>query len=143
MTSDRLTSAPLTLGSPQSLYERIGAEGLHALLEHFYARVARDPLLAPLFPGSRDSSLWATTLEKQEAFLTGFLGGPPLYHQRYGHPRLRARHLPFPITPAHAGAWLACMRAALNETPQIDAASADELHQALSRVAVHMVNQPG
>lgn len=121
-------TAPLTLTEGGSLYSRIGPEALASLVTHFYARVAAD---LPL------------TAEKQLAFLTGFTGGPPLYHQRFGHPRLRARHLPSPITPARARAWLACMNAALRETPGIAEADARELYAALSRVAVHMVNTPG
>ncbi|WP_337114696.1 globin, partial [Staphylococcus aureus] len=92
----------------------------------------RNELLAPIFPGD-----WDSTLEKQFAFMTGFLGGPPLYHQRYGHPRLRARHLPFPVTPQRAQAWLACRQAALNETPEIDRDSAAEFYAAVSKVAAH------
>jgi hemoglobin len=129
------TSAPGEPGT--SLYDRIGADALARLVGRFYTRVAEEPRLAPLFPA--DLTL---TAEKQLAFLTGFLGGPPLYLQRFGHPRLRARHLPFPITPDRAGAWLACMRGALEATPEITEADAQELLAALSRVAVHMVNTP-
>ena len=139
-----MTSAPNPL-SPDlrgTLYERIGPAALRALLERFYARVAADGDLAPVFPGSRDPSLWAVTLDKQFAFMSGFLGGPPLYHQRYGNPMLRARHLPFAVTPTRAQAWLACMAAALQETPEIDPGTAAELHHALTRVAAHMVNTP-
>ncbi|WP_034387135.1 globin [Deinococcus sp. YIM 77859] len=131
-------TAPLPLREGGSLYDRIGPQALARLVQRFYARVAADPDLAPLFPA--DLTL---TAEKQLAFLTGFLGGPPLYHERFGHPRLRARHLPFPITPARARAWLACMQAALHETPEIAETDARELYAALSRVAVHMVNTPG
>lgn len=130
-------TAPLSLTAGGSLYERIGPEALAALVTHFYARVARDPDLAPIFPA--DLTL---TAEKQFAFLTGFLGGPPLYHERFGHPRLRARHLPHAITPTRARAWLACMNAALRETQGIAEADARELEAALARVAAHMVNTP-
>ncbi|MGY2892576.1 globin domain-containing protein [Deinococcus sp. UYEF24] len=139
-----MTSAqnPLSPELRGTLYDRIGPEALRALLERFYAHVAETPELAEIFPGSRDSSLWATTLEKQFAFLSGFLGGPPLYHQRYGNPMLRARHLPFAVTPSRARAWLACMQAALHTTPEIDHDTAAEMYMALSRVAQHMVNTP-
>ncbi|AWT34938.1 hypothetical protein GCM10008956_23720 [Deinococcus arenae] len=128
-------TAPISLNAGGSLYDRIGPDALAALVRAFYARVAQDPLLTPIFPD--DLTL---TAEKQLAFLTGFLGGPPLYHERYGHPRLRARHLPFEITPQRGRAWLACMQGALRDTPQIQADDARELFAALSRVAVHMVN---
>lgn len=120
-----------------TLYERIGPEALSALVSRFYALVAVDPDLSPIFPA--DLTL---TAEKQLAFLTGFLGGPPLYHRTFGPPRLRARHLPHAITPTRGRAWLACMDAALRDTPQIGAAEAGELYAALSRVAAHMVNTP-
>ncbi|WP_424951931.1 globin [Deinococcus sp.] len=137
-----MTSAfnPLSPELRGTLYERIGPDALRALLERFYTRVAADPLLAPVFPGSRDPALWAVTLDKQFAFLAGFLGGPPLYHQRYGNPMLRARHLPFAVTSARARAWLACMQGALKDTPEIEHSAAAELFMALSRVAQHMVN---
>lgn len=125
----------LTLNPGGSLYERIGPEALALLVDRFYARVARDPDLSPIFPADLTE-----TAEKQLAFLTGFTGGPPLYHERYGNPRLRARHLPFEITPQRARAWLACMNAALRESPEIAQADAAEFYTVLSRVAVHMVN---
>lgn len=133
-------TAPISLNAGGSLYDRIGPDALSALVTRFYSYVAQEPLLTPIFPANL-----TVTAEKQLAFLTGFLGGPPLYHERYGHPRLRARHLPFEITPARARAWLACMNAALRDAPQvgperISADDARELYAALSRVAVHMVN---
>jgi hemoglobin len=130
-------TAPLQLSAGGSLYERIGPEALSALVTRFYTLVAQDPDLAPIFP--TDLTL---TAKKQLAFLTGFLGGPPLYHRTYGPPRLRARHLPHAITPTRGRAWLACMDRALRDTPQIGEAEARELHSALARVAAHMVNTP-
>ena len=140
-----MTSAPNPL-SPDlrgTLYDRIGPDALHSLLERFYAQVAQSPELAPIFPGSRDPALWAVTLDKQFAFMSGFLGGPPLYHQQYGNPMLRARHLPFAVTPSRARAWLGCMQAALHDSPEIDQGVAAEMYTALSRVAQHMINTPG
>lgn len=128
-------TAPISLNPEGTLYERIGPENLHALIARFYSHVAQHPELIPIFPA--DLTL---TAQKQEAFLTGFLGGPPLYHQQYGHPRLRARHLSFQITPGRAQAWLACMNRALRETPEIRSEDARKLYAALSRVAQHVVN---
>lgn len=125
----------LQLSEGGTLYERVGPQALASLVSRFYERVAADPDLAPLFPADL-----TVTAEKQLAFLTGFFGGPPLYLEKYGHPRLRARHLPFPITPKRARAWLANMNAALHDTPEISAQDAREMYAALSRVAVHMVN---
>ncbi|WP_019009481.1 hypothetical protein [Deinococcus aquatilis] len=128
-------SLQLTAGG--TLYDRIGPAALADLVTRFYGLVAENPDLAPIFPADLTE-----TAEKQLAFLTGFLGGPPLYHERYGHPRLRARHLPHAITPTRGGAWLACMQAALQATPSISQADAQELYAALARVAAHMVNTP-
>ncbi|MFC3833209.1 MULTISPECIES: globin [Deinococcus] len=130
-------TAPIALTTGGTLYERIGPEALAALVQTFYTHVAADPELAPIFPPDL-----TVTAEKQLAFLTGFMGGPPLFHQRYGNPMLRARHLPHEVTPRRAQAWMACMAAALAATPQIAPADAQELYTALSRVAVHMVNTP-
>lgn len=127
----------MNLTDQGSLYERIGLGALESLIRRFYERVALDPDLLPIFPADL-----TVTAQKQLAFLTGFLGGPPLYHQRYGNPMLRARHLPHAITPTRAAAWLSCMHAALQDTPEIAQADAQELHAALARVAQHMVNTP-
>lgn len=131
-------TAPISLGTSdqRSLYERIGPAALEALVDHFYDLVAQHPSLSPIFPTELTQ-----TKQKQLAFLSGFLGGPPLYHQQFGNPRLRARHLPFEITPTRAEAWLWCMEQALKQT-NIAQDDAQEMLRALHRVAVHMVNTP-
>ncbi|MET1138987.1 thiol management oxidoreductase, partial [Bacillus subtilis] len=78
-------------------YEAIGEELLSQLVDTFYERVKRHPLLYPIFPDDLTE-----TARKQKQFLTQYLGGPPLYTEEHGHPMLRARHLPFPITPERA-----------------------------------------
>jgi hemoglobin len=120
-----------------SLYERLGPERLRALVEAFYPRVARDPRLAPLFPADL-----RPVMEKQELFLTGFLGGPPRYVERFGHPRLRMRHAPFEITPERARAWLECMHEAAVEAG-LEPALRIELMDGLARTAAAMINSPG
>ncbi|MBW5447245.1 globin [Cohnella sp. CFH 77786] len=95
-----------------SLFEAVGgAPAVRDLVEKFYPKVKADPLLSPLFPEDIEP-----VMEKQYMFLTQFFGGPTLYSDRYGHPMMRARHLPFPVTPARAEAWLSCMARALAET---------------------------
>ncbi|WP_238186500.1 globin [Paenibacillus sp. L3-i20] len=94
-----------------SIYEAIGgAEVLRSIVESFYPKVKEHPLLGPLFPEDIDP-----VIERQYQFLTQFFGGPSLYSDEHGHPMMRARHLPFPITPERAEAWLDCMRRALEE----------------------------
>jgi len=90
-----------------------GEPGVRALVDRFYDLMDLEPAYArlrPLHPttldGSRDKLYW---------FLCGWLGGPDLYVQRFGHPRLRARHLPFTIGIAERDQWLACMGQAMAE----------------------------
>ncbi|MFC6590751.1 globin [Deinococcus lacus] len=129
--------SPLLTLNERSLYDRIGPQALEALVQHFYARVAADPVIAPLFPEDLTE-----TAQRQYAFLSGLTGGPPLYHERYGHPRLRARHLPFALGKPQVQAWLRCMQAALNATPEIGPTEARELYALLSRIAPQMVSTP-
>jgi hemoglobin len=75
-------------------------------------------------------------------FLSGWLGGPPLYASKCGRPRLRARHLPFPIAAAERGQWLMCMKLALEETVP-DAAFRERLFAAFEDLADHMRNRHG
>jgi hemoglobin len=91
-------------------------------------------LLASLFPKDIDP-----VIEKQYLFLSQFLGGPSLYSEQYGHPMMRARHLPFPITPERAEAWLECMSAALAETAIPEPFQKIVLER-LSGTAHHFVN---
>lgn len=118
-----------------TLYELMGgAETIARLVNVFYDKIPRDPDLAPIFPDDLTE-----TRQKQYCFLTQFFGGPPLYRERYGHPRLRARHLPFPITPARARAWLALMDTAM-DAADIDPGVKSKLMERLTRTAAHMVN---
>lgn len=121
----------------QTPYELIGgAETVRNLVNAFYARVAQDPDLSPIFPDD-----FTEVKEKQYMFLTQFLGGPHLYSQVHGHPMLRKRHLPFPITPRRAKAWLACMSGAMDDI-RLQGPVRDFIFARLSQVARHMVNQP-
>ncbi|RIX52845.1 globin [Paenibacillus nanensis] len=118
-----------------SLYEAVGgADKIRSIVESFYPKVQKHPLLGPLFPEDIDP-----VMEKQYQFLTQFFGGPSLYSDQYGHPMMRARHLPFPITPERAEAWLDCMRRALEDVgiePELRSILLDRL----SGPAHHFVN---
>jgi hemoglobin len=123
------------LSSYANLYEAIGgADAIREVVTRFYPKVQAHPLLAPLFPKDIDP-----VIEKQYLFLSQFLGGPSLYSEQYGHPMMRARHLPFPITPERAGAWLECMSAALAETAIPEPLQKIVLER-LSGTAHHFVN---
>lgn len=118
-----------------TLYEAIGgAPAVRELVEAFYPKVQADPLLAPLFPEDI-----RPVMEKQYMFLSQFFGGPSLYSDEFGHPMMRARHLPFPVTPARAKAWLGCMAKALTETSIPEPLHAVVLER-LSGPAHHFVN---
>lgn len=121
-----------------TVYERLGGEaGLRRLVDRFYDLMDRSPEAArirALHPTDLTSSR-----EKLYLFLSGWLGGPSLYIARYGHPRLRARHLPFPIGEAEREAWLLCMERALAEF-DLDRELRAELLHTLRQTADHMRN---
>ena len=83
----------------------------------------------------------AGSREKLYLFLSGWLGGPPLYVEKYGHPMLRARHLPFAIGTAERDAWLACMLQAMEDVG-IDESLRGALLKAFFGTADWMRNQP-
>ena len=95
-------------------YERVGGDaGVRALVDAFYDRMDLEEAFAGIrqlhpatLDGSRDKLYW---------YLSGWLGGPQHYVERFGHPRLRARHLPFAIAEAERDQWLACMRMAMHD----------------------------
>lgn len=118
-------------------YEALGgSEQLSALVDRFYSYVGKHPDLAHLFPEDLTE-----TARKQKQFLTQFLGGPALYTEEHGHPMLRARHMPFVITPVQAEAWLACMKKAMNDVG-ITGPIYDYILERLTMTAHHMVNHP-
>lgn len=133
----------MSIPSPQQTPYQIlgGDEPLRRIVERFYALMDEDPdyyAIRKLHPESLEGSI-----QKLHMFLSGWLGGPPLYAQRIGPPMLRARHLPFPIGKAERDQWLSCMRRALEEcdagTPEFRA----WLLQQLFATADWMRNKPG
>jgi hemoglobin len=92
-------------------YDAIGGEaGVRGLVERFYDEMAASsPVLRAMHPADDRESR-----EKLFEFLSGWLGGPQLYMEKRGHPRLRMRHAPFPIDQAAVDEWLRCMEAAID-----------------------------
>lgn len=119
------------------LYAAIGENGFRRLIGAFYRRVPGDPILGPMYP--------AHDLAGAEArlgdFLIGRCGGPPRYIEQRGHPRLRLRHAPFPISPEARERWLELMDAALDETA-LPADAAAFLRDFFGAVATMLVNRP-
>jgi hemoglobin len=122
-------------------YERLGGEpGVRALVDRFYDLMDLEPAYAGirrLHPSSLDGSR-----DKLHWFLCGWLGGPNHYIERFGHPRLRARHLPFAIGIAERDQWMACMIQAMDERA-IDPALAERLANAFFGTADWMRNKGG
>lgn len=120
-----------------TLYEAIGGSAaLDKLIPAFYKRVGQHPKLTPIFPDDLTE-----VARKQYLFLTQFFGGPPLYNEEFGHPRLRRRHLPFEITPERKDAWLECMRAAMIEA-EIEEPYFTAIFERFTMTAHHMMNTP-
>lgn len=117
-------------------YEEIGAEKLSQLVDIFYGKVGKHPKLKPIFPDDLTE-----TARKQKQFLTQYLGGPNIYSEEHGHPMLKARHLPFPITRDRAQAWLECMSEAMDEVG-LEGHFREQFFKRLVLTANHMVNQP-
>ena len=124
-------------------FEQLGGiDGVRALVDRFYDLMDLEPDFAalralhpPTLDGSRDKFAW---------FLTGWLGGPDLYIERFGHPRLRARHLPFPIGMQARDQWLTCMGLAMAEIGEAGGFTADmqqRLMISFANTADHMRNR--
>jgi hemoglobin len=120
-------------------YDHIGEEAaILSLVERFYFYMDTLPEAAGI------RAMHATDLssahDKLFKFLSGWLGGPDLFIQEYGHPRLRQRHFPFAIDESARDQWMLCMNKALDEvsmTPNFRG----NLRQALQQLATHMINQ--
>jgi hemoglobin len=121
-----------------SYYDLLGGEsGVRTLVDDFYDLMMLDPRFAGIramhpqdMSTSRDKLFW---------FLSGWLGGPPLFEERFGHPRLRARHLPFSIGIPERDQWMTCMTECLEKAP-IDEPTRRALIDALFKTADWMRN---
>jgi len=122
--------------TPQSFYDDIGGHDTFVrLVDAFYAGVAADEVLRPMYP---EEDL-GPAKERLTLFLEQYWGGPTTYSDTRGHPRLRLRHAPFPVNPDARDRWLAHMRAA------VDGLALSPLHEStlwdyLQRAAHAMVN---
>jgi hemoglobin len=95
-----------------TFYEAVGGgETFRRLVHRFYQGVASDPILRPLYPGDDLGG----AEERLRMFLEQYWGGPRTYSDQRGHPRLRMRHAPFPVTPDARDRWLGHMRAAVDD----------------------------
>ncbi|RJQ74541.1 globin [Pseudonocardiaceae bacterium YIM PH 21723] len=123
----------------QSFYDAVGGEEtFHAIVARFYAEVAKDELLRPMYP---EQDLGPAE-ERLRLFLMQYWGGPHTYSDQRGHPRLRMRHHPFTIGPLERDAWLRCMRIAVDEIPaaKLDDERRTQLWRYLEMAAHSLMN---
>ncbi|MBX6372278.1 MAG: globin [Acidothermus sp.] len=133
------SALPATTGETESFYDLVGgSQTFRRLVDHFYAGVADDPLLRPMYPEPDLSG----AKERLRLFLEQYWGGPRTYSELRGHPRLRLRHAPFRIGPAERDAWLAHMRKAL-DLLQLPEEQARTLWEYFVAAAHSLVNADG
>jgi len=103
-----------TFGPDNTPYDALGGdERVRSLVDSFYDHMDRDDEFSTIRALHPDDL--AGSREKLYEFLSGWLGGPQLYIQKHGHPRLRGRHMPFPIGETERDQWLACMNRAMDD----------------------------
>jgi hemoglobin len=118
-------------------YEAFGGEPFFAdLVSQFYAHVATNEILRPMYPPEDMKG----AAHRLQMFLEQYWGGPTTYQEERGHPRLRMRHAGFHINPAARDAWLECMKAAVDGV-DLDAAGKEKLWRYLEGAAQHLVNK--
>jgi hemoglobin len=129
----------MTANSIITPYELMGGEtAVLSLVDRFYFYM--DTL--PEAEGIRKmhAKSLSNAKDKLFKFLTGWLGGPDLFIQEFGHPMLRRRHFPFAIDNPERDQWMICMNKAMEELP-MDSSLRERLLEALEQLATHMINQ--
>ena len=124
----------------RSPYQQLGGDAaVRKLVDRFYDLMDENTDAATIRKMHPDDL--TESRNKLYEFLSGFLGGPPLYHQNRGHPKLRMRHLPFEIDEQARDAWLACMNQSLSELTD-DQLLLMQLKSSFYKTAHHMINHP-
>jgi hemoglobin len=118
------------------VYSQIGEEGFQRLIATFYRQVPGDDILGPLYPAED----LAAAEQRLRDFLVYRFGGPERYIARRGHPRLRARHLPFAIDQAARDRWMQLMNNALREAA-LPAETEQILRAFFEHMSTFMINQ--
>jgi hemoglobin len=118
------------------VYSAIGTQGFTRLVAAFYRQVPKDDLLAPMYPAQD----LAGAEQRLRDFLIGRFGGPQTYIEQRGHPRLRARHSPFPINQRTRDRWMRLMTNALGEAA-LPAEAEQVLREFLDAMSTFMINQ--
>lgn len=118
-------------------YDNMGEANVRRLANCFYDIMEQDPEAAELL--AMHPQPMTEIRQKFFEFLSGWTGGPDLFVNKYGHPRLRARHLPFPVNQELRDQWMYCMNKALDfevDNPLVR----EHLRQAFGQMATHMIN---
>lgn len=137
MMPSRPSGAAHPWGEADTPYAQIGGpDQVRQLADAFYDVIEEEsPALRALLPASTKN-----TRNKFAMYLSGWLGGPPLYEERWGHPRLRMRHMPFPIGTSEAEEWMRCMRMAMDRAGIAEPLRAF-LEERFGQLALHMRNK--
>ena len=134
--SRRDVIASIVLVEEHEVFEAIGDDGFTRLIAAFYRQIPGDDILGPMYQG-RDL---AAAEKRLRDFLIYRFGGPELYIEERGHPRLRMRHAPFVIDQAARNRWMTLMKKALEET-KLPADAAQVLETFLASTATAMMNR--
>jgi len=133
------SSSASTLSAKETPYSLIGeAQGVRDLVNAFYDEMETNIHLKELLAVHQQPL--DGIREKFFEYLSGWLGGPPLFEQKYGHPRLRQRHMHVKITKKQSDLWMQCMRIALDKSVR-DKEIKVQLLQAFHQLANHMINE--
>ena len=119
------------------IYAAIGDEGFKRLVAAFYRQIPGDDILGPIYPAED----LAGAEHRLRDFLIGRFGGPPVYIEQRGHPRLRMRHAPFSIGQAERGRWVRLMERAIDEAALPEEA-AQLLRSFFESTATFLINRP-
>jgi hemoglobin len=123
-------------GESINIHDAVGGlPTFEKLVDHFYDAVEQDPVLRPMYPESL-----AEPRRHLALFLSQFFGGPAEYSMQRGHPRLRARHLPFTIVRKERDAWVKHMLAALEQT-DIPEPARSQMRDYFQEAATFLINQ--
>jgi len=118
-----------------TFYALLGEKAILEVVNHFYSFVYEDPRIAHLFQNNIEE-----VKDKQFRFLCQFFGGPSYYSDKYGHPRMRMRHMPHNITSNAKDAWLENMKKAIHLSTCIPEGLKEPFYQSFPKIASHMVN---
>lgn len=122
-----------------TVYSRIGGKKtIDALVDRFYEVMSTDPQARECLD-THKKDLSEVSIKLKE-YLYGWLGGPQVFVQKYGHPRMRMRHIMIPISQAERDQWVYCMEKALSES-KIDKETQEEMLNAMKHLADIIVNK--